>query len=189
MAVGVYPGSFNPPTVAHLAVAQAAVEQCELERVDLVLSRDTLGKDAAGLVRIEDRVRVLEAIAASRPWIGVRVTDHRFIADIAEGYDVIVVGADKWAQVIDPAWYEGSAVARDAAVARLPRVACAPRPPFPVPIEAVALDLHSDHHEVSATHVRAGRREWMSDEAIAFDDESGAWSDPGRYVRWRSTHG
>jgi hypothetical protein len=188
MAVGAYPGSFNPPTVAHLAVARAAFEQCGLERVDLVLSRDTLGKEHHDLVRIDDRVRVLEAIAASRPWLGVRVTDHRFIADIAAGYDVIVVGADKWAQIIDPAWYDGSAAARDAAVARLPRVACAPRPPFPVPPEAVALDVHPDHHPVSATDVRAGRRDWMSDEAIAFDETTGAWSDPERYRRWVSAH-
>ncbi len=188
MPVGVYPGSFNPPTVAHLAIARAAAEQCALERVDLVLSRDTLGKAHHDLVRIEDRVRVLEAIATSRPWIGVRVTDDRFIADIAEGYDVIVLGADKWAQVIDPAWYDGSEAARDAAVARLPTVACAPRPPCPMPTGAVALDVHPDHHEVSATHVRAGRREWMSDEAIAFDDATGAWSDPARYRAWVAAH-
>lgn len=189
MAVGAYPGSFNPPTIAHLAVARAALDQCDLERVDLVLSRNTLGKEHRDLVRIDDRARVLEAITATRPWIGVRVTDDRFIADIAEGYDVIVVGADKWAQVIDPAWYGDSEAARDAALARLPLVACAPRPPSPMPAGVVALDVHPDHHGVSATHVRAGRREWMSDEAIAFDDETGAWSDPGRYRRWIEANG
>ena len=36
--VGAYPGTFNPPTRAHLAVAAAAREQCGLARVDLVVS-------------------------------------------------------------------------------------------------------------------------------------------------------
>jgi Cytidylyltransferase-like len=184
MAVGAFPGSFNPVTIAHLAVAQAARDQCGLERVDLVLSRDTLGKAAQDLVRLEDRHAVLDAVAAARPWIGVHVTDARFIADIAEGYDVIVLGADKWAQVVDPAWYDGSIAARDAAVARLPQVACAPRPPHDLPGDAIVLEVHPDHHAVSASDVRGGRREWMSTEAIAFDDLSGAWSDAERYRRW-----
>ena len=34
--IGCYPGSFNPPTVAHLAVAESAVEQAGLDRLDLV---------------------------------------------------------------------------------------------------------------------------------------------------------
>jgi len=37
MAVGCYPGSFNPPTIAHLAVADAARRQAGLDSVDLVL--------------------------------------------------------------------------------------------------------------------------------------------------------
>jgi hypothetical protein len=73
------------------------------------------------------RVAVLEEIAATRPWLAIRVTDHRLIADVAEGYDAVVMGVDKWLQVIDEAWYEGSSAARDAAVASLPRVMLAHR--------------------------------------------------------------
>ena len=42
------------------------------------------------------------------------------------------MGADKWAQVHDPAWYGVDAAARDAALAALPRVLVAPRPGFDV---------------------------------------------------------
>jgi hypothetical protein len=185
MAVGAYPGSFNPLTVAHLAVAEAAHEQCGLERVDLVISEGALGKDDIDLVAIEDRVAVLDAAAATRPWLAVRVTRDRLIADIAAGYDVIILGADKWAQVVDPAWYSGSSAARDAVVDRLPVVACAPRPPAPMPAGAIVLDVHPDHHGVSATEVRGGRTEWMAPEAVAFDRETGAWSDPARAARTR----
>ena len=42
---------------------------------------------------------------------------------------------------------------------------------------------------VSSTAVRAGRREWMAPEAAAFDEATGAWSDPARYARWRAENG
>jgi hypothetical protein len=124
--VGAYPGSFDPPTVAHLAVAEAAWRQGGLAEVHLVVSRQPLGKGPT-VPSLQDRVAVLEEIAGTRPWLAVRVTDRRLIADVAEGYDAVVMGVDKWLQVIDEAWYEGSVVARDAAVASLPRVMLAHR--------------------------------------------------------------
>ena len=167
VAIGVYPGSFNPPTVAHLAVAEAAVRQCGLYRVDLALSRHTLGKPDLGPDDLPARRAALAALAASRPWLGVLVTDERLVADIARGYDVVVMGADKLAQIVDPVWYGADPAARDAALARLPRVAVAPRAsavldPASLPPGAVVLEVHPDHHDVSATGVRAGRHEWLA---------------------------
>ena len=112
VAVGAYPGTFNPPTVAHLAIAEAARQQGGLDRLDLVVSAMPLGKDPAR-PPLERALAVLEAIAATRPWLGVRVTDQQLIADVAAGYDAVVVGADKWLQIVDPAWYGGSPAARD----------------------------------------------------------------------------
>ncbi|MBK9178028.1 MAG: hypothetical protein IPM45_00410 [Acidimicrobiales bacterium] len=182
MAVGVFPGSFNPLTIAHLAVAEAAREQCALEQVDLALSVDTLGKQPDDLADLAHRQAALLDAAASRAWLGVVVTGARLLVDMAEGYDVLVVGADKWAQLHDPAWY-GSTEARDAALARLPRrIAVAPRPPHPLPRPgthgAVVLQLHPDHHRVSSSAVRAGRREWMATEAAAIDARHGVWATP-----------
>lgn len=184
MAVGAYPGSFNPPTIAHLAIAEAAVRACGLERVDLVVSRVALAKEDVSRPLLEHRLEVLEAVAASRPWLGVAVTTAQLLVDVAAGYDVLVVGADKWAQVLDPVFYGGSPAARDEAVARLPHVAVAPRPPHPVPDHATALDLPAHLGEVSSTAVRGGRSAWMCEEAAAFDERTGAWSDPPRYERW-----
>jgi hypothetical protein len=191
MAVGCYPGSFNPPTVAHLAVAEAAVAQCGLDRVDLVLSRDALGKDGADVVAVEHRLAVLEAVASTRPWLGARLTDRRLVADIAEGYDVVVMGADKWAQVADPVWYDDDPARRDEMVARLPRLALAPRhgtdgAAVVLPAGTVVLAVDGDHLTVSATGVRAGRHEWMAPEALAHARRTGAWSvlpAPGRSGR------
>ncbi len=124
--VGAYPGTFDPPTVAHLAVAEAALTQGGLDEVHLVLSRSPLGK-APTVPSFDDRVEVLEAVAATRPWLGVRVTDHRLVVDLATGYDAVIMGLDKWLQVLDPLWYGGSTEARDRAVAGLPPVLLAPR--------------------------------------------------------------
>lgn len=171
---GVYPGSFDPPTVAHLHVATAAMEQCRLDRLDLVLSATTLGKDDGQLSPLAERVSALRSLASERPWLGVRTTDASLLVDIAAGYDVVVLGADKWHQVLDPSWY-GSVAARDAALARLPTVAVAPRPPWTLPgedpgadpppgspVEVVVLDTDPAHHHVSATGVREGRHEWRA---------------------------
>jgi nicotinic acid mononucleotide adenylyltransferase len=177
VAVGVYPGSFDPPTVAHLAIAEAAWRQGPLDRVDLVVSTTPLGKPEPSAPTLADRVSVLEAISRSRPWLGVRVTMDQLLADIAAAYDVLVLGADKWAQVVDPAWY-GSEEARDAAVARLPRLLVAARPPFSRP-PAEQLTIPEAHLAVSSTAARQGRTEWLAPEAAA-----ALSADPERFAGW-----
>jgi hypothetical protein len=181
VTVGAYPGTFNPPTVAHLSIAEAARRQGGLDRLDLVVSTVPLGKDPIG-PPLEVRVSVLEAMAATRPWLGVRVTDRQLIAEVADGYDAVVVGADKWLQIVDPAWYGGSAEARDRAVARLPRVLVVARPPHTLPAELPAgtllLDIDAEHGPVSSTAARRGRRDWMAAEAAAHDQRTGAWTAP-----------
>jgi hypothetical protein len=132
---------------------------------------------------LEDRLAVLETIAAHRPWLGVRVTDARLLADVAEGYDVLIVGGDKWAQLVDPVWYGGSEAARDEAVARIRRIVVAPRSAHDLTGYEV-LELDDVHLDVSATAARAGRTDWMAAEAAEFDARTGAWSDAERYRRW-----
>lgn len=184
MRVGAYPGTFDPPTVAHLAVAEAALQQGGLDALHLVVSRSPLGKSPS-VPSFEDRVAVLEAVAASRPWLSVRVTDRRLIAEVAAGYDAVVMGMDKWLQVLDPAWYGGSQAERDAALSALPEVLLALRDGAPpvgaLPDRVRLLDIHPAHGPVSSTLVRAGRVEWMLEEAARFDARTGAWSDPSRY--------
>ena len=162
MAAAVYPGAFDPPTVAHLAVAEAAWRQCGVDRVDLCLSRRTLGKDHLDHASLERRLAALRTLLDGRPWLGVNVTDASLLVDAAEGYDVLVLGADKWAQVLDPAYYGGSAKARDDAVPRLPCLAVAPRGDLALPPNATVLDVPAWLADVSSTAVRAGRREWAA---------------------------
>jgi hypothetical protein len=157
---GIQPGSFDPPTLAHLAIADAARRRWNLDRVVWALSRDPLGKRQGGRTTVEARRTVLDSVADDHPWLEVVVSDARLVADLASGYDVVVMGADKWHQLHDPAFYGdgsgdgdghpgpdahgGGADRAEAAMAealeRLPTCAVAPRDGLHVPAE-VRLDV------------------------------------------------
>jgi hypothetical protein len=162
MKVGAYPGTFDPPTVAHVAIADAARRQCGLDGVDLVVNAAPLGK--AGVRSLEARVAMLSALTAGRPWLRVVVTERVHLADIAEGYDVLVLGADKWAQVLDEGFYP-SPEERDAAVARLPPLAVAPRDGLALPEGCEVLSIDAALGDVSSTAARHGRLEVVAPEA------------------------
>jgi hypothetical protein len=167
-----FPGSFNPPTVAHLAMAEAAVRQCSVDAVDFVLSQSALGKETVVRPTVDERAEVLRGVAASRPWLGVVVTEHQLLVDIAEGFSLLVLGADKWEQVLDPVFYGGSIAQRDAALARLPPLAVARRLSHAVPESTWRVTLLDvAHDDVSSTAARAGAVDLMLPEARA----SGLW--------------
>ena len=100
---------------------------------------------------------------ADRGWAYERPTPSCW-SDIADGYDILVIGADKWRQLIDLQFYGGSAAARDEALARLPRLAVAPRAGSPLPDrdDVVLLEVDLRHRVVSSTAVRGGRHEWRA---------------------------
>jgi len=176
--VGVYPGTFDPPTLAHLAVAEAAVRQGGLDRLELVISEDPLGKSPCGPTA-QARVEALGLLCASRPWMSARPSPLRLIADLARGYDAVVIGADKWAQMSDPAWYPGGQAERDQALASLPRVIWAPRhgrlPPSDLPPEALVLELDEQLQQVSSSGARAGRHDWIAPEVRQLGESRRWW--------------
>ena len=161
---GVYPGSFDPLTVAHLAIADAARDQCGLELLDLVVSHVALAKEDRRQAPPAERLAEIERATPDRPWLSARGTGAQLLADIADGYDLLVVGADKWHQLHDPRFYGGSEAAMRAALARLPPVAVASRAGVHLPTGArvTVLEVDPVHHEVSSTGVRAGRVEWRA---------------------------
>jgi len=168
---GVFPGTFNPPTIAHLAIAEAARRTYRLGRLDLVVSRVPLGKDEVSIPSLDERITVLRSITRRLPWLGVVVSDSQLIADLATGYDVVVMGADKWQQIHDVAFYDGSPVARDEAIASLPRIAVVPRSGFEAPADLL-LDLGEAHLSISSSRARNGEIGLMAPEARA----SGLWA-------------
>ncbi|MEC8767708.1 MAG: adenylyltransferase/cytidyltransferase family protein, partial [Actinomycetota bacterium] len=41
----VYPGSFNPPTIGHIAIANSAIQRFDISELHLVISTVALGKE------------------------------------------------------------------------------------------------------------------------------------------------
>ena len=119
--VGVLPGSFNPPTAAHLELARAARRQFELDTVAFSLSSVIVDKERVeGLCR-EDRLLLLALLTADDPWAAVVVVNRGLYSEQAPGFRTcfgvdadlrFIVGMDKVLQIFDPRYYED----RDAAL-------------------------------------------------------------------------
>lgn len=172
---GVYPGSFDPPTIAHLGIAVMARRAAGLDRIDLVVSRSALAKEHAEDGAFVRRIQVIEASVAHLPWASVKVTDRQLIVDIAEDYDAVILGGDKWAQIVDERWY-GSSTERDDAMARLPQVVGPNRAGHPpLPPSAIHLELPARLADVSSTAARSTNPEWMTPPARKTAESQGIW--------------
>ncbi|HAF69157.1 MAG TPA: hypothetical protein DCL16_08560 [Acidimicrobiaceae bacterium] len=183
MATAVYPGSFNPPTVAHLAISKAALHQREIDTVVWSVSRVALGKEKVSTPTFEHRIAVLEEVADQHTWLQIQVTNAQLLADIAVGYDLLIMGADKWHQIQDPIFYNGDPGSRDLALAELPELAIVPREPFEAP-SAQELKLPENMDSISSSKAREGSTSLMLPPAQNFDQRTGAWTNVEKYELW-----
>jgi nicotinic acid mononucleotide adenylyltransferase len=114
--VGIVPGSFDPMTEAHAALAMALRDRrCDL--VLLVYSPRTMPKEGPSeppLMTPEARVASLLAWSVPRAGFGTALCSHGLIADQATaagrafpGADMLFgVGSDKVVQLLDRSWYD-----------------------------------------------------------------------------------
>lgn len=181
----VYPGSFNPPTIAHLALAEAALA-LGFDSVELVVSHRALAKPTIVRPTFGERMGVLDESVASHARLSARATDAQLLADIAAGADALIVGMDKWTQIHEPRWY-ADVGARDSAIRSLPTVLLARRgdEPEPEPVadgpEVRVLDVPAELVDnVSSSAARAGRLDLMTPAARVFALAHGVWgAEPG----------
>jgi len=172
---GVYPGSFDPPTIAHLAIAVMARRAANLDGVDLVVSRSALAKEGVDHAPFDLRVQVIEASIAHADWMRLVITEAQLISDIAQGYDVVILGGDKWAQIVDPVFYDDEN-ARDAAVAQLPQIVGPDRRGSdPLPDSATRLELPARLQAVSSSAARTTNPEFMTPPARKTAAAKGLW--------------
>ena len=129
--VGILPGSFNPPTIAHLELARAAQRRFDLDRVVFSLSSVIVDKERVEGQCREVRLLLLSAIAADLPWAAVAVVNRGLYSDQAPAFRAglgasdlwFIVGMDKVLQIFDPKYYDDRARALDALFAEVRLVA------------------------------------------------------------------
>ena len=80
--VGVLPGAFNPPTVAHEALAAAARAQFDLAQVVFLLPESLPHKSYEG-APFEDRIAMLIAVAAKETAYAAASSEKGLFVEIA----------------------------------------------------------------------------------------------------------
>ncbi len=108
-------GSFDPLTIGHAALAEAALNHADL--VLFVYSVRTLPKEEGvpgPLLSEDERVAVLEAFSQPRPGIEPALCSHGLLTEQVDAAAArfpssdlaLVMGSDKVRQLLDPKWYE-----------------------------------------------------------------------------------
>lgn len=157
--VAVFPGSYNPPTVAHLALAEAALAHAD--EVLFVLPAAFPHKDFSG-VSFDGRLALLLA-ATDHPRYSVASTSGGLFLDIAEElrphYDArlhFLCGRDAAERIV--AWDYGRPDALEQMFAKFSLLVAARQGHYlPPPAYAAAiapLHLDRDYGDFSATAVR-----------------------------------
>jgi nicotinate (nicotinamide) nucleotide adenylyltransferase len=160
--LGVFPGSFHPPTRAHLALARAALNV--VDELLFVLPRRFPHKGWEG-VGFEDRVRMLEAAAGDEPRFSVAASENGLFIEIArecrEAYGpnpelYFLCGRDAAERAVNWDYGRPGAFAEQL---REYQLLVAPRRGIYVPPEELrgrihALDMEDDYDELSASEVR-----------------------------------
>jgi nicotinic acid mononucleotide adenylyltransferase len=175
--IGLFPGSYNPLTYAHVAVADAAREQAQLDDVVWALARVTVDKERVTRASVPDRLAQLVAFAHPRRETvalmnrGLYVNQVQALGSVTtSGARVyVIVGYDKVVQIFDPRYYAD----REAALTTLFAQAdllVAPRDLYGASdlaallsrpenqryaAHVTALRLASEHRRDSSTEVRA----------------------------------
>jgi nicotinate (nicotinamide) nucleotide adenylyltransferase len=159
--LGILAGSFNPPTIAHLELAQAASQQ--VDTLIFVVPRTFPHKDYSGAT-LEQRVEMLESVELEIPY-GIAVTDQGLFIDIArecrehfgrETRMSFVCGRDAAERILN--WDYGRPSVVEEMLGEF-ELLVAPRGGHFSPLgehrhRIHALDVRRGHEEVSSTEVR-----------------------------------
>jgi len=160
--LGILPGTFNPPTRAHLALARAAEKY--VDEVLFVLPREFPHKAYEG-ASFEERIRMLDLAAADNPRFSIASTERGLFIDIARECRAVygdaalsfLCGRDAAERIVN--WdYDGDPDAFQKMLEvfdlRVASRGGAYRPPRKMAHRIHALPVEAGYEEVSATDVR-----------------------------------
>jgi len=111
--LGIFSGSFNPLTVAHIKMIEAAQKRYDLDEILLILARANVDKGVFGL-SLADRLLMLKAYTANREDFSVAACSHgKFIEKIealrpaypSGTHFSFIVGYDTFIRLFDPKYY------------------------------------------------------------------------------------
>lgn len=159
--LGVFPGAFNPPTRAHLALAKAALSH--VDEVVFVLPRVFPHKSWEG-AGFGDRVRMLEQCARAEPRFSIAASERGLFIEIAREcraeYEPVklwfLCGSDAAERIVN--WDYGEAGAIEGQL-REYGLLVAPRrsewsPPPPLRDRVVSLEPAEPCEDISSSAVR-----------------------------------
>jgi len=150
MAVtGILGGRFDPPHLGHFALARAAVEQLEIDRLHVSVIVAAAHKPSAAPAA--DRLTMTRLTFAELDPI-VELEEHAYTVDALEAapYDdpIFLIGADEHADF--PTWKEPRRVLE------LARLGVAARPGYPPAAASERIEIFElEPHDISSTEIRS----------------------------------
>ena len=112
--LGIFSGSFNPLTIAHIKLIEEARQQYQLDEILLLLAKSNVDKDVYGLP-LAGRILILKDYAVSHPYISIGVSSHGRYIDKVTALKTIyppqtdfsfIVGYDTLVRIFDPKYYK-----------------------------------------------------------------------------------
>ncbi|HEV8193793.1 MAG TPA: hypothetical protein VGP82_20260 [Ktedonobacterales bacterium] len=133
--VGLFAGSFNPLTLAHIALARTARREAQLDLVVWAFAAVTVDKERVSRASLPDRLAQMAEYVRRRQGETLAVLNRGLYVDEARALRTllpqdaeltILLGFDKIVQIFDPRYYEDRHAALDALFAEA-RLLVAPR--------------------------------------------------------------
>lgn len=204
----VFPGSFNPPTNAHLAMLQEAHEFGRAHGgmgVYAAMSKRTTDKESVERPLLVDRLLLLETVLHTHaPHTGILLFNRGLYVEQAEAIRAqfsrvkqlyFLLGFDKIVQIFDPHYYDD----RDKALRELfalaeilvaPRAGAGPaelsallaqpeNAPFSSHVHSLSLD--NNYRDIAASRIRldvAAHEQDVPPEVLRYIRETGAYAPP-----------
>jgi nicotinate-nucleotide adenylyltransferase len=201
--LGVFGGTFDPPHLGHLALAEWAREELKLTRV-LFVPAGTPPHKRAPRTPVADRLAMVRAALRGNPAFGVETMEARragpsYSVDTLRALAARHPGADLWLLVGGDMYASMHTWHEIGAVARLARVAVALRPGVALPAAAAwargglgVRRLANPGLEISSSGVRARARagrsvRYLVPDAVArLIETHGLYAAPASRIRRRS---
>ncbi len=156
--IGLLGGAFNPPHNGHVELARRALEEFDLDRLDVLVSGDPAHKDVDSPVGV--RVGLAELAFADLPGTSVRVDPYRYTIDRLRAEPppddaIFVMGADQYRDF--PSWKEPDAVLEQVQLGVATR-AGVDRPPLAPGHEGRVRFFEIDSPPIASSDLRARAR-------------------------------